>query len=662
MRDDLAALTPDALSALSSIGLLKRAQRMIATGLGPRVIEEADDGVVSATFDDDTTIALAPKATLAQARCSCGAVFVCRHGLSLVLAYQQKHGGGADAAPTHWNPGDIPDKEVFALIGTLGRGRANRLMRGGIVVRIGHEPHPTARLPTCTLQFLVPNDLTHARCDCELGTACEHVLIGVRAFREAQGADQATVELAATGEVDLEATRDARDLAHEVLWHGMSATPEALDARFERVKQRLDADGQVWPELALDNLHDALRWYRSRSARYRPALAEAAAELEARCRAADTTSPSVPIGMLLGTAAAEETRLAELRLISLGARVRSEGSTTLADVFLVDPDTSNVLVLRHTFTPTRQRWQKTDPAALTGPELVAREVVKGVRLGDVAAGQLLTQTGRRRANRDLVLSVKAGTQVVRDAGDWSALGAPVRLTSMAEFAERASKRAPSLLRPRVLAENLHVLKIQEVQQLMWSPGQQALIGTVLLESGESVRIERRHRSAAPGAIAVLASTLATAGTCWMSGEVRATEAGLVISPTAILPPSGTIVVPDLMVDAGTKIELGNVGAPTSPIGAALDQAVAGMDEAAHVGLLQAGAGWAERMRETQAQLDALGLGRLSKIVERATKSATAARVGGRAASPDAPARWMDARIALVLARELLFQPTGNSAN
>ena len=39
----------DALSSLSSIGLLKRAQRMMATGLGPRSIEEDDDGIVTAT-------------------------------------------------------------------------------------------------------------------------------------------------------------------------------------------------------------------------------------------------------------------------------------------------------------------------------------------------------------------------------------------------------------------------------------------------------------------------------------------------------------------------------------------------------------------------------------------------------------------------------------
>lgn len=658
MRDDLAALTPDALSSLSSIGLLKRAQRMMQTGLGPREIIEDEEGIVSATFDDGTTIALPPSATLAQARCSCGAVFVCRHGLSLVLAYQKQKGGGP-AELDDWEPGDVTDKDVIKLIGTLGRARANRLMRGGIVVRITHEPHPTARLPTCTLQFLVPNDLTHARCDCELMTACEHLLIAVRAFRQAKGEQQATVELAATGELDLDATREATELAREVLWHGMANAPEALDARFERTRQKLDADGQVWPVSLLDDLQNALRWYRGRSARYRPALAVAAAELEARLRAADDPTPKMPVGMVLGTAIASETRLAELRLTSLGARVRSEGTTSIADVFLVDSDTGNVLVLRHAFNPIVGRGQKAPTSAPTGPEISGREVVKGVRLGDLATGQLLSQTARRRANRELVLQMRAGTQVVRDPGDWSKLGAPVVIGSLSELVARAAKRAPALLRPRVLAEDLHVMQVREVRSVMWSPGEQALVGEIVLASGESVQIERRHRSAAPNAIAALAKALSEKP-IWISGEVRQTEAGVIVSPTALRTESD-FIVPDLVPDAEGELQLGVIGAASSPLGAAIEDAAVQLDEGAHTGLLTASQAWCDRTLESAARLEALGMSRIADSIRAATSAAKKARVGGRAAAPDAPTRWLDARIALVLAREMLLQSLSQGA-
>lgn len=655
MRDDLAALTPDALSSLSSIGLLKRAQRMMATGLGPRSIEEDDDGIVTATFDDGTTTSLPPKATLAQARCSCGAVFVCRHGLSLVLAYQKQQGGGV-AELDDWEPGEVTDKEVIKLIGSLGRARANRLMRGGIVVHLSHDPHPTARLPTCTLQFLVPNDLTHARCDCELGTACEHLLIAVRAFRQAQGQQQATVELAGTEELDLAATRDATELAREVLWHGLSHAPEALDARFERIRTKLNADGQVWPVAVLNDLHDALHWYRARSARYSPALAAAAAELEARCRAVLHDKPRIPVSMVLGTAVAAETKLADLRLTSLGARVRTSGAMSTADIYLVDSDTGNVLVLRTHQRGVTRRHQKTPATAPTGPEMAARQVVKNVRLGDLATGQLLTQTARRRPNRELVLSWKSGTQVVRAPGDWSALGAPIVISKLSELIERNAKRPPSILRPRVLAENLHVMQIQEVRSVLWSPGEQSLVGEVVLVSGESVRIERQHRSAAPNAIAVLAKALQE-GPQWMSGEVRQTEFGVIVSPTALRTDS-TFIVPDLEPDAATEIELGAVGSPSSPIGAALDDAVVQLDEGAHSGLAAATQAWCDRTDLAASRLEGLGLKRVADSIRAATASAKKARVGGRKAAPEAPTRWLDARITLVLAREMLLSQAG----
>lgn len=654
MREDLAALTPDALASLSSRGLLKRAQRMVETGLGPAEIQEYPDGVVFGRFGDDTTIHLPPKATLAQARCSCGAVFACRHGLALVLAYQARE-GTADAELERWSPAEFSDQEVRTLIGKLGRARAGRMLRGGLVVKTGYEPHPTARLPTCTVQFLVPHDLTHARCDCELGTACEHLWIAVQAFRQVGERDHATVELAATGELDLEATKAARELAHEVLWTGVTGAPEALEGRFERARQALDADGQVWPMSLLDELERTLKWYRGRSARYRPGVAaDAACELEARYRAAVSAAggheEALPVGVVLGTAESSVTRLAELRLVSLGARVRSEGKTTIAQVYLVDLDTGNVLVL------AKEATGPEDASAPTSAELANRETAPGVRLVDVAYGQLLTQAARRKANRELMLGggAAARTQVSRQAGDWSGIGAPVNIRDFESFEAQLAQRAPTMLRPRILAENVHVLAVDEVLGLFWSPGEQALVAQVKLPSGDEVRVERRHRSVAPHAIAALAHALADQPT-FISGEIRHTEAGILLAPIAVVcGEEGRLVVPDLETQAEeVQLMVGDTGVGLSPLAAAVDLAVEVVDEGAHRGLLASPKGWGDRLEEAADRLFGLGMSGVAAAVRAAGAEAMKARAGGRSAAPEAAARWMDARLSLALARELV---------
>ncbi len=252
-----------------------------------------------------------------------------------------------------------------------------------------------------------------------------------------------------------------------------------------------------------------------------------------------------------------------------------------------------------------------------------------------------------------MLPTSSGNQVVREPGDWSVVGAPVRVTSLHDLVVRTAKRAPSLLRPRVLAEDFHVFEVSEVGDVFWSPGEQALVGNLVLTSGETIRIERHHRSAAPNAIAVLAKAL-TQQPKWISGEVRQTEAGVILSPTALRSEMG-LIVPDLVADAGADLELG-VAAPSSPFGIALDDAVALLDEAAHGGLLTVTKSWVDRMAEAAGQLETLGLRRLAGLQRIAAATAKQARVSGRKAAPEAPARWVDTRIALVLAREMLLQP------
>ena len=83
MRDDLLALTPDALAALANRGLVKRATKDLDTDAGPTV--ETDGGTVRGRFADGVEVELPVGVPLAAAACSCGAPGLCRHRIAVVL-------------------------------------------------------------------------------------------------------------------------------------------------------------------------------------------------------------------------------------------------------------------------------------------------------------------------------------------------------------------------------------------------------------------------------------------------------------------------------------------------------------------------------------------------------------------------------------------------
>ncbi|HNH50495.1 MAG TPA: hypothetical protein PKY30_25915, partial [Myxococcota bacterium] len=90
MRADLVALSPEAVAALSNMGLVKRAIKEIGEGKGP-LLSESADGVVEGRFQEagkEVVARLIPKKTLKDCPCTCGAPTVCRHRVAVALAYR----------------------------------------------------------------------------------------------------------------------------------------------------------------------------------------------------------------------------------------------------------------------------------------------------------------------------------------------------------------------------------------------------------------------------------------------------------------------------------------------------------------------------------------------------------------------------------------------
>ena len=106
-NDPLLRLTVEALTQLTNVGLVKRAQREVEAGTLP-TITRADDGSLQAEFTDSVRTVFAPGAGVADARCSCGAA-LCRHRLIVVLAWQRLAADSAPAAEPLRSPGAMDD-------------------------------------------------------------------------------------------------------------------------------------------------------------------------------------------------------------------------------------------------------------------------------------------------------------------------------------------------------------------------------------------------------------------------------------------------------------------------------------------------------------------------------------------------------------------------
>lgn len=668
MRTDLLALTPEALAALANVGLVKRAQKELEQGKGPELSEGAD-GLVTGVFPDGVTARLPPGVALREAPCSCGAPTVCRHRVAVALAYSAwaKRDGGTEepepVAVVAWSPGEIGDEALRERLGRRAFERAAALRRSGVTAAIRRpdrgDPAASAELPSCTVRFLVPGDLAWARCDCAAKQDCEHVALAVWAFRAADVRDpeapRLLVEVAeerpAAPLVGGEALDEAARLAEEVLLDGAVHARASLAPAFALCREGLRRAGQTWPFTILEDLEEQLEAYRARGARYGAArVAALLAELAAR-RQAVRNGGELPAAFVLGQGEALETRLDHLRLVSLGARVHAEDRDRDAEVFLADPDTGMVFVLRKRWSSPEGKEEPLDAAALAG-----RRVASGVTLEGLAKGQAVTRVARRQANRLLVLGDARGglTSVTPQAGPWEILPAPLRVTRLADLAESWSGRPPRLLRPRVLAEDVHVVTVREVQWIADLPGTQSLAALVLDQEGEAILLRKSWRSVAPHALEVLAAALSGVWgpVRFVSGEIRRHLGGFEMEPLAVA--CDRLVIPDLEKKGeapAPRLERGR-DRVDPPAEAAAAEALGLLDEGAHHGLRHASGGYPDRLRATVKRLEEVGLNDCADRLRRLEEALRAARGGGEEGWPAAARGWLEAAIRLQLVREV----------
>lgn len=426
----------------------------------------------------------------------------------------------------------------------------------------------------------------------------------------------------------------AIDLAADIFLTGVSNLAAGYTPRLARVRRDLDSANLRWPLLATEELADQLTAHADRAARHQQVLvADLLAELVARARVAGSAIGQ-PRSRVLGTDEAAEVALRRLRLTALGCRVQAVGGDRRALVFLADPAAGIVLTLDG-------RYQD----AAVGSDLVGRRLA-GSTVGVLAGGNVVTETAHRRADRRLRLAVNrvARTTVSQSVGAWGHLPGTLLARDLDALAADFDRLPPRLVRPRVDAEDVRVVEIDEVHHIGYEPGSQRLTALVSGTAGGTALIVSEYRSVAPAALDALAEAL-TQEPRYISATVRRGRGGLVLTPVAVVA-ENRVVVPDLASRDGSQ-DLGDGSPPVpDPLTAAIESAFEVLAEMAHRGARHLPPTYADRLETTARRLDSAGLGRCAADV----------RELSRMLGPD-PGRaafeaWADAAIRLITMGEL----------
>ncbi len=542
IRADLLALTPEALARLANVGLVKRAQKEIEAGVLPMLAEEAD-GTVVASARDGASTRLPRGVALQNAPCTCGASQVCRHRIAAVLAYQKANPAPAATHDPSWDPGSLGDAALLQCCGPGLVKRAETMIARGIVVTTrggsrtaqGQVIAPSAMLPTATVQFLVPDDVAYAKCDCSKGQGCEHIIVAVRAFRAGPaggvytlhtGAATATASGSSPGAVILEA------LDH-VAQYGLVAP--GSQAKLEHARGAAERDAWWWIVDGIESLERLADAYQRQSTRFRiEALAREVGELTARLRASASAVSPLPAAWLLGSDQVGETAMEQVRLLALGVRLDADGERRMARLYFADPDTATVLVLDKIW-PAEARF---------GAELGQLFASSRMSVADLARGELVTRAARRRANGSLDLGAARGmkSSLLPSSGNWMQLPEPLLVRDLEAHAARRRALPPPCLCPRGLGASIAVVEIARVIDVDDVGEGQSVTGLVEDAAGNRLVLHTEHRQVSPGAVEATAAALRSTPR-YVAGELVRTADGWRMDPLALL--TTQLVVVDL---------------------------------------------------------------------------------------------------------------------
>lgn len=572
-RTDLLELGLEALAALANPGFVKRAQKEVAAGTLPRLRQDPD-GTVHALFDDAVATSMGPGVSLRDAACSCSASGMCRHRVMLVLAYQAGHGDAASAAgtsaasstPAGWSPASFDDASIAAAVTPQVLEQARRLALEGPVATVALAGAagsvPAVHLPMSQVRFFSSTSLALARCDCQQGIACAHVVLACWACRQAGqtpgSAGDVTLTVSpfgvaqpmeAAGIMQSEAALRACAGAADWLWslwrEGASQPLPGLEARCVALRDELSQLGWTWVREDLDAIWSIVQSLARRSNRYdMDDLVRAAAQLHARLAGAahadGTPAPRLPASQILGIGQQGEVALDVLRLVSLGVTCWRDDASEGARIIFADPDTQATCVLERTWP--RSADQLEDLAKLQNHRIA------GFPLRQLAAGQVVTRAARRRANASVEFGAQARqTNVLALSPQaWDDLRAPIRFATLDALLHHLQSRPPAGIRSGVAASNWHVVDVRglALEHWAWDGARQTLFARWVGAGGIALRASLNYQGLTPGAVDALARAL---GGEWgalraIAGPVWCEQGSLAMRPMSVMTAQRALVL------------------------------------------------------------------------------------------------------------------------
>jgi hypothetical protein len=540
-RPDLLALSPDDLAALANRGLVKRAQRECEVGELMTQWEVSGDGTICATWSDGVVCTLPGGGTVKDAQCSCGALGLCRHVLRTVLAWQQREVAAVSAdetrpsGPQPWDPGRIDDVALERQVARTVLNRAASMWSQGVLAELLRSAKPSAHFhcPGHTVRFPVPDDLRYAQCSCAEPAPCVHAVLAVRAFRLLDAG--ASSGIVSAGPLDspapLEVLEAAESCMRDLLTDGLASLGPPWRDRLRRVASECASASLMWPAQILEEMSEDFDRYIARNAAFTPGeTAERVGELLLRLDAIRAGCAPVPQAFIRGMTTDRDSDLGPARFIGLGAAVTETRRSSRLTVFLQSCDNGHVM------TVVRDVVENADSIAERKPfhELARAPAAKGASLAVLAAGQLVTQGGRRTTSGRLVIG-RARAVVNPQNYMWEQLKAPALVEDFDELSVRLRLLPPASFRPRREAADFHVCSLEGVEHAAFDPTSNAIVA--LLRDRSGLQAELWHpwtTRGEPGAEALLAGLTSGAKPLFVAGLVRASGAGLVIRPTAVV--------------------------------------------------------------------------------------------------------------------------------
>ncbi|HEU4485464.1 MAG TPA: hypothetical protein VFR96_08255, partial [Povalibacter sp.] len=517
-------------------------------------IHEDSNGTVTFKWSDDVECRLPAGATLTDSRCTCPATTLCRHILRSIFAYQQQHRSQNDAtsapalapdeapapSPMPWNPGALTDETLAKHYSATEFGRWKREFESGHVIQVWIGVKPRALIHTlgCTVNFLVPNDLRYAVCDCAAAAPCGHVILAVSAFRLL--APEAATELISTAAVTAPAPTALIDEIEQELIAlartGLArAAPLQVD-RWHRLADRARRVNLVWPAEVLHEISDLHAAYLAHDARFDPReFLGLLAELLQRMDAIRAGKTPVPHLFVRGTPNDRETEFGSARLIGIGCAVHTSRTGTEVSAHLQDSDSGSITAITRRFP---------NPTAVAGAppvpprayfELARSIALKGASFAAIGRGQLLVKGGRRTPSGRFVPG-RAAASVAPQAYQWEALRSPLRTSGFAEAREQLRDAVPTTLGPRRVGARLTVCPVAHADEIRFDAVQQQTIARLTDPLGDTAWLRHRYTSRGAAGNERLLHALRTSMTAvrFVSGTAHLQGLHLIIEPLSVV--------------------------------------------------------------------------------------------------------------------------------